>query len=86
MSEPIRADYQQLLLLPASVEDWVGPQHLARFVRDFVDVLDVAALGFEVGGPATGRPPYADELLLKVWLYGYLEKIRATAEKIRAFL
>lgn len=84
MSEPIRADYQQLLLLPPSVEEWVGPEHVARFVRDFVDLLDLAELGFEVGGQATGRPPYADELLLKVWLYGYMEKIRSTRRLERA--
>jgi transposase len=78
MSEPIHAEYQQLLLLPRSVEEWVGPQHVARFIRDFVDLLDLASLGFEVGAPATGCPGYADELLLKVWLYGYLEKVRST--------
>jgi transposase len=78
MSEPIRADYQQLLLLPASVEEWVGPRHLARFVREFVEALDLAALGFEVGGAATGRPRYSDELLLKIWVYGYLERVRSS--------
>ena len=78
MSEPIHAQYEQLLLLPRNVEEWVGPQHVARFIRDFVDLLDLAALGFEVGGAGTGRPGDADELLLKVWLYGYLEKVRSS--------
>jgi transposase len=84
MGGPKRAEYQQLLLLPRHVEEWVGPEHVARFVRDFVDALDLTGLGFEVGGPATGCPGYADELLLKVWLYGYLEKVRATRPLERA--
>ena len=78
MGKVIDADYEQLLLLPRSVEDWVGAEHLARFVRDFVEALDLAPLGFEVGGPEQGRPPYSEQLLLKVWLYGYLRRVRTS--------
>jgi hypothetical protein len=41
MSKDIRADYSQTFLLPPSLEDWVGADHPARFIRDFVASIDV---------------------------------------------
>jgi transposase len=49
-----------------------------RFVRDFVAALDLAELGIEEPDAEEGRPPYAPDLLLKVWLFGYMERIRST--------
>jgi len=72
-------DYGQQFLFPPALEDWVPADHPARFLREFVDQLDLPALGFvmppDEGG---GRPPYAPSLLLKIWLYGYYHRIRAT--------
>ena len=78
MSYEIRANYDQAFLLPPSLDDWVGADHPARFIRDFVDSLDLSELGFRVGPAPTGRPNYSSDLLLKVWLLGYYMKIRST--------
>lgn len=85
MARKIEADYDQIHLLPAALEDWVGPEHPARFVREFVRALDLKELGFKEGKEGTeGRPRYSNELLLRLWLYGYLEKVRSTRKLERA--
>ena len=84
MSKDIQADYSQTFLFPPSLEDWVGADHPARFIRDFVASIDVEGLGFRVPELSTGRPPYSVALLLSVWLYGYLNRIRSSRGLERA--
>ena len=52
--------------------------HPVRFLREFVEELDLPALGFVIPAAVESRPPYAPSLLLKIWLYGYFLRIRAT--------
>lgn len=78
MAQPIAPDYGQQFLFPPALEDWVPADHPARFLREFVDQLDLPGLGFAVPSAGEGRPPYAPSLLLKIWLYGYFHRIRAT--------
>lgn len=84
MSHEIRADYSRILMFPPSVEEWVGPDHPARFIRDLVDTMDLESMGFHVFCADTGRPRYAADHLLKVWLYGYFSRIRSTRKLERA--
>ena len=78
MTQPIAPDYGQQFLFPPALEDWVAADHPARFLREFVEQLDLPALGFAMPVAVEGRPPYAPGLLLKIWLYGYFHRIRST--------
>jgi len=69
----------QLLLLPEAVDDYVGVDNPVRFIDQFVDGLDLAAAGFNHVTPqATGRPGYAPGDLLKLYIYGYLNRVRSS--------
>ena len=72
-------DRSQLLLLPEAVGDYVGPDNPVRFIDAFVDGLDLETAGFgRVQPKATGRPGYAPSDLLKLYIYGYLNRIRSS--------
>ena len=72
-------DRSQTLLLPECLEDYVGVQHPVRFLEAFVEGLDLAACGFARTTAAdTGRPPFAPGDLLKLYLWGYLNKVRSS--------
>jgi len=77
MAQPIAPDYGQQFILPPALEDWVPKDHPVRFIREFVDQQDLPKRGFAMPLAMEGRPPYAPSLLLKIWLYGYLQRIRS---------
>jgi transposase len=69
----------QLLLLPEAVDDYVGSDNPVRFIDAFVDGLDRTAAGFlRVEAKAMGRPGYAPGDLLKLYIYGYLNRVRSS--------
>jgi transposase len=73
------ADRQQGWLLPERLEDYVSDDNPVRFLDAFVDSLDLAALGFQRATPSdTGRPPYQPGDLLRLYLYGYLNRLRSS--------
>jgi len=74
----IDADYSKQWLLPPSLDDWVPDDHPARFIKEFVETLDLDNLGFRKNNKHYGRKPYSPALLLKVWLYGWMCKIYST--------
>jgi transposase len=78
MVQPIAPDYGQQFLLPPVLEDWVPKNHPARYLREFVDQLDLSGLGFVMRNSMEGRPAYSPSLLLKIWLFGYMHRIRST--------
>ncbi len=66
----------QTTLFPERLDDWIGEDHLVRVVDLFVDQLDLPALGFQRHAAArTGRPGYHPAVLLKLFIYGYLNRI-----------
>src|SRR5688500_8153195 len=83
MSREISADYETQYLFPRSLEEWVGPDDPARFIREFVRQLDRRELESDEQPDASdpmGRPHYGFELLLSVWLYGYVYGIRSSRQ------
>jgi hypothetical protein len=71
MSHITGPDRSQTLLLPESVDDYVGPENLVRFIDAFVDGLDLAIEGFaRMVANWTGSPGYAPKDLLKLYIYG----------------
>jgi len=72
-------DRRQITLLPDCVDDYIGEDNPVRAVEAFVDELDLAGLGFVGVVPeATGRPSYHPATLLKIYLYGYLNRIASS--------
>ena len=72
-------DRSQTDLLPACLEDYVRADAPVRFIEAFVEGLDLKTLGFQRSEPAAlGRPPYDPADLLKLYLYGYLNRIRSS--------
>jgi transposase len=69
----------QDVLFPEQLEDWISEDNPVRVVDAFVDELDVKALGFERAEAAqTGRPGYHPATLLKIYVYGYLNRIASS--------
>ena len=72
-------DRRQATLLPDSLEDYVTEDNPVRVIEVFIDELDLGALGFAGVVPeATGRPAYHPATLLKIYLYGYLNRIQSS--------
>jgi transposase len=73
------ADRTQSILLPEQLDDYVTEDNPVRAIDAFVDSLDLASLGFDGIKPAqTGRPSYHPSVLLKIYIYGYLNRVHST--------
>ncbi|SLN71599.1 hypothetical protein PEL8287_03958 [Roseovarius litorisediminis] len=64
-------DRLQTMLLPEHLDDYVDENGLVRAIDAFADILDLAALGFNMQPAATGRPGYHPGLMLRIYFYGY---------------
>ena len=66
--------------LPPCLDDYVGPDHPVRAIDAYVDALDLEELGFRHPGSdgGAGQPPYHPGDLLKLYLYGYLHRVRSS--------
>ena len=73
------ADRGQSTLFPECLEDWIDEGNPVRVIDVFVDELDLSELGFSGVEPeVTGRPSYHPATLLKIYLYGYLNRLQSS--------
>lgn len=73
------ADRSQLSFLPECLDDWVDEDNPVHVIDAFVEALDLPALGFDGATPAnTGRPAYHPAVLLKLYIYGYLNRVQSS--------
>lgn len=76
---------EQLVLLADRLDDYVGQAALVRVIDRFVDRQDAVGLGFRLAVPArTGRPGYAPQVLLKLYVYGYVNGVRSSRQLERS--
>ena len=71
---------EQMWMLPPTLDELLPLDHPARFVAEFVDVLDRggwAELGVDIDGEVLGAPAYHPRALLSVWLYGFMTGVRS---------
>jgi transposase len=72
-------DRDQSTLFPECLEDWIGADNGVRVIDVFVDELDLFDLGFaRVAPKQTGRPAYHPSALLKLYIYGYLNRVQSS--------
>src|SRR5262245_61408504 len=72
-------DRGQATLLPECLDDWVDDSNPVRVIDAFVEMLDLRALGFTSVDPAdTGRPAYHPSIHLKLYIYGYLNRVHSS--------
>src|SRR4029453_7340544 len=70
---------EQRILFPEVLDDYISEDNVVRFIDAFVDGLEMGELGFDRSAPKeTGRPPYDPRDLLKLYIYGYLNRLRTS--------
>src|SRR5450432_606642 len=73
------SDRSQTTLFPECLDDWIDEDNPVRVIDAFVDALDLGDLGFDGVVPeATGRPSYHPSVLLKLYIYGYLNRVQSS--------
>jgi transposase len=75
----VGADRSQMTFLPECLDDWVGEDNPVHVIEAFVEALDLPLLGFEGAiAKATGRPSYHPAVLLRLYIYGYLNRVQSS--------
>ncbi|MCH9671089.1 MAG: IS1182 family transposase [Gammaproteobacteria bacterium] len=68
----------QATLFPERLDDYVGEDNAVRVVDVFIDELDLSGLGFNTHAKQTGRPGYSPSTMLKLYVYGYLNRVQSS--------
>ena len=73
-------DRNQTYLFPISLEDSIAPENSVRSINEFVDSLDLETLGFRLDFTENGPPAYHPSVLLKLYIYGYMNRTRSSRQ------
>jgi transposase len=76
----IGKDRSQTAIFPISMEEAIDQDHEVRIIDFFVDSLDIEKMGFKVDSGENGRPAYHPKDMLKLYIYGYLNKVRSSRD------
>lgn len=69
----------QIMLFPESIDDYIGDNSPVRVIDEYIEQVDIAGLGFKKAVPSyIGRPSYHPKDLIKLYLYGYLNRVRSS--------
>ena len=71
-------DRTQATMFPERLDDYVGEDSSVRVIDVFIDALDISGLGFKTEASDTGRPAYHAKTLLKIYVYGYLNRVQSS--------
>jgi transposase len=72
-------DRNQIILFPESIDEYVSDNNSIRIIDEYIEQLDLKRLGFQrAANPSLGRPPYHPKDMLKLYLYGYLNRVRSS--------
>lgn len=74
----IGADRNQSTLFPERLDDFVAEESATRVIDFFVDEIDLSGLGFKTEPADTGRPGYHPEMMLKLFIYGYMNRVQSS--------
>jgi transposase len=73
----------QSVLFPERLDEWIAEDNPIRAIDAFVDELDLRDLGFESAEPSeTGRPAYHPGTVLKIYIYGYLNRVQSSSRVV----
>jgi transposase len=74
---------KQMMLLPPSLDEWLPQDHLARFIDESIDAMDISAISDHYERELRGYPPYHPRMMLKILIYGYCTGVRASRKLAR---
>ncbi len=74
----------QSTLFPEQLDEYIAENSSVRVIDVFIDALDLSGLGFHLEPQATGRPAYHPATMLKIYVYGYLNRIHSSRLQVRA--
>ncbi len=71
-------DRTQATLFPERLDDYIAEESAVRVIDVFIDDLDISGLGFKTEANDTGRPAYHPSTMLKLYVYGYLNRVQSS--------